>query len=297
VTRIVLIVNPFATNVTERRLADVQAALERAGTVETHLTEGRGHATELAGAAAGADALVVYSGDGVANEALNGLPQGVSFGALPGGGTSVFPRALGLPRDAAAAAAHVAERILDGSTHRITLGRVGGRRFAFSAGIGIDAATVRRVDALGRARDGRRPGDVTFTYELARVLVSSRFRLEPALEIAGLGRAAAVLVSNGDPYTYAGPVAVHVSPDARFDLGLDLVAPVAITARRIPRLLRDVVRGRGFESESDVLSAHDVDRIEVTCDRPLPLQADGEDLGDVTEAVFEAERGAIDCLC
>jgi hypothetical protein len=26
---------------------------------------------------------------------------------------------------------------------------------------------------------------------------------------------------------------------------------------------------------------------------PLPLQADGEDLGDVTHAVFEAERDAV----
>jgi len=45
-----------------------------------------------------------------------------------------------------------------------------------------------------------------------------------------------------------------------------------------------------------VLYGHDLDRIEVTCDRPLPLQADGEDLGDVTEAVFEAERSALTVL-
>ena len=34
----------------------------------------------------------------------------------------------------------------------------------------------------------------------------------------------------------------------------------------------------------------------VRCDRPLPLQVDGEDLGDVTEAVFEAERDAVTVL-
>jgi len=42
-----------------------------------------------------------------------------------------------------------------------------------------------------------------------------------------------------------------------------------------------------------VLSGHDLDHIEVHCDTPRPLQADGEDLGDVHEAVFEAERGAV----
>jgi diacylglycerol kinase family enzyme len=34
----------------------------------------------------------------------------------------------------------------------------------------------------------------------------------------------------------------------------------------------------------------------VTCDRPLPLQADGEDLGDIEHAVFEARRDAVAVL-
>ena len=42
--------------------------------------------------------------------------------------------------------------------------------------------------------------------------------------------------------------------------------------------------------------AHDVDRLKITCDRPLPLEVDGEDLGDVTEAVVEAERDAVTVL-
>src|SRR5580765_5476448 len=41
---------------------------------------------------------------------------------------------------------------------------------------------------------------------------------------------------------------------------------------------------------------HDADLVRVRCDLPLPLEADGEDLGDVTEAVFEAERDAITIL-
>jgi hypothetical protein len=34
----------------------------------------------------------------------------------------------------------------------------------------------------------------------------------------------------------------------------------------------------------------------VACDRPQPLQVDGEDLGDVEHAVFEAEREAVTVL-
>jgi diacylglycerol kinase family enzyme len=209
----------------------------------------------------------------------------------------VFARALGLPRDPVAAAERVADAIAAGRTRRITVGRVEGRRFGFSVGVGFDAAIVRRVEALGRGRNGRRPGDLAFTYEFLRVLAGSRFALEPALEVHGLGRAAAVLVANCDPYTYAGAIPLHVAPEARFELGLDLAAPVRITPRTLARFARRVVLARAQESGAELLYAHNLDRIEITCDRPLPLQADGEDLGDVEHVVLEAERNAVACLC
>ena len=66
--------------------------------------------------------------------------------------------------------------------------------------------------------------------------------------------------------------------------------------RDVPRLAVYLVRGRGQLEAEDVLSGHDLERIVVRCDRPLPLQADGEDLGDVVEAVFEAKRDAVSVL-
>ena len=64
----------------------------------------------------------------------------------------------------------------------------------------------------------------------------------------------------------------------------------------VPRLLRYVLTGSGQARSRELLYGHDLDRIEIACDRPLPLQADGEDLGDVEHAVFEAERGALAVL-
>jgi diacylglycerol kinase family enzyme len=293
---VALIVNPFASQVTEERVRAVEAELERSGSVTTVLTERPGHATELATGAADADALVVFSGDGGFNEALNGLAADAPVGFLPGGRTSVLPRTLGLPRDPVAAASEVADALAQGRERRISLGRVNGRRFSFSAGIGLDAELVRRVDGLGRARDGRRPGDPAFILAATRLVGERLGRFEPALEIEGLGRAAFALVANTDPYTYAGRVPVHVAPEARFELGLDILAPERVHPATIPRLVRYILRGRGQTDADDVLYAHDVDRIEIACDRPLPLQADGEDLGDVTHAVFEAERGALRVL-
>ena len=100
-----LIVNPYSTHVTGRRITEVSRELAEHVELRTEFTQAPGHATQLAAEASAADvdAIVVFSGDGTYNEALNGAHGTTPFGFLPGGGTSVFPRALGLPRDPVAA--------------------------------------------------------------------------------------------------------------------------------------------------------------------------------------------------
>jgi len=292
--KVVLIVNPYASAVSEARVRAVERELGRVAQVRTVLTERPGHGIELASAADG-DALLVLSGDGGFNEVLNGARAGIPLAFLPGGGANVLSRALGLPRDPAAAARQVGEALEAGRTRTISVGRVNGRRFSFSAGLGFDSELVRRVDARGRRDDGKRPGDTAFIAAALGLVAERRMRFEPVLEVGGLGRAAFALVANTDPYTYSGAIPVHVAPDARFELGLDLFAPKQVTAATLPRLLRHLVTGKGVR-DREVVHGHDLDRIEITCDRPLPLQVDGEDLGDVEHAVFEAERGAIAVL-
>ena len=293
---VALVVNPFATRVSEERLADVRAELERVAELDLVLTERPGHATELVTEASrgGADAVVVFSGDGGFNEALNGLDSDVPIGFLPGGGTSVLSRALGLSADPVEAARVLAGALEEGRTRRITVGRVNGRRFAFSAGVGLDAEAVRRVDALGRRADGKRPGDLAFALAIVKALAAQRGHLEPQLDIAGLGRAALAFVANGSPYTYARRVPLPIAPEATFELGLDLVAPIRVRRRT---LLGNALRIlTGHVRHGPYLYGHDLDRVEIVCDRPMPLHVDGEDLGDFERAVFEAERDAVSVL-
>ena len=296
VPRTVLVVNPFASTVSDGLLAAVRAELDAVCELEVIRTDGPGHATEIVKDACGrgADAVVVFSGDGGFNEALNGLEGDVQIGFLPGGGTSVLPRALGLPYDPIAAAKQVAEAIGAGRTRRISLGRVNGRRFAFSAGIGIDAEAVRRVDEMGRADDGKRPGDLAFARAIVGAVAAKRGHVDPELEVAGVGRAAFAFVANGSPYTYAKNIPVQLVPDADFELGLDFVAPTRIRRRSLLWTSYALLSGRPRPGK--FLVGHDLDRIEIRCDRPLPLQVDGEDLGDIEEAVFEAERDAVSVL-
>ena len=183
----VLVVNPHASRVTPDLTLAVEHELAASGAVETLLTERPKHAAELAAEASRKyDRIFVYSGDGTYNEVVNGLERDIPLGFVPGGGTSVLPRALGLPRDPIESARLLAR----GATPtRISLGRVNGRRFTFSAGLGLDAELVRRVDALGR-ESGRRAGDVAFARALLGILAEHRGRFDPAMEVVGVGRVA-----------------------------------------------------------------------------------------------------------
>jgi diacylglycerol kinase family enzyme len=280
-----LIVNPYASRVTPELAHEVARAL---GASETLFTERPGHAVELARNAE-TDAVVVFSGDGGFNEALNGARPETVLGFVPGGGTSVLPRALGLSRDPLTAARAIAA----GRTRRISLGRANGRRFAFAAGVGLDAELIRRMDARGRDENGKRPGDRVFAWIALRALAEHRVRFEPALEVAGHGRAAFALVANADPYSYVGKLPLRLPRGARIDGGLDLLAPRSLRVRSLPGAVRYLLTGK---TGLPLVLLHDSDRIEVRCDVPMPLQLDGEDVGDVTEVVFEAERDAVSVL-
>lgn len=301
--RAALLVNPAASRVTPALVEVVERELAAAGDLETQFTERAGHATALAQAArARFERIYVLAGDGGFNEAVNGMDGDVPIGFIPGGGTSVLPRALGLPRDPVACARALAR---SEATRRISLGNVEfsgnippsdpqnrRRRFTFSAGLGLDAELVRAVDALGRRR-GRRPGDLAFVGRLVRLVGARRGRFPPAMTVGRHGAVAFALVANTDPYSYVGPFPLRVVPDARFDLGLDLVAPRRVRGRDWPRVVFWLL-ARPAQARADwILHLHDVDDIRIECEAPTPLQIDGEDLGDVVQAVFTAERGAL----
>ena len=287
-----LIVNPVATGVTPERVEAVRRVLAEAGPVETLETRARGHAAEVAADACQRyDEIFVYGGDGVFNEAVNGMLPSVPIGFIPGGATSVLPRALGLPRDPLACARRLAR---SRDTRRISLGRVNGRRFTFCAGLGLDAEIVRLVDERGR-KNGKRPSDVAYVADMARIIGRRKGKIAPNISVEGHGRCALLVAANCDPYTFAGPVPVHAAPLAQFELGLDLVGPRQLTPTGFAHLVWSLVVRPGLQTSRDgYLYAHDIDGAKVACDGPTPLQVDGEDLGDVTEVLLESERGALD---
>src|SRR5437879_10879688 len=102
--RMLIIVNPYATTVSDRLKNLVVYALRGSYQVEAVETESRDHATALCREAARQhyDVVVAFGGDGTVNEAANGLAgSDTPLSCLPGGRTNVYCRMLGIPTDVA----------------------------------------------------------------------------------------------------------------------------------------------------------------------------------------------------
>src|ERR687898_1055876 len=147
--RMLVIVNPYATTMSVRLKQLVVYALQGRYDVEAIDTQRKGHATELCREAAGEgyDVVAAFGGDGTVNEVANGLVGSrTALVPLPGGATNVYCRMLGIPTDVVDATEHLL-RLADAWRPRaVDLGRVNDRWFTFSAGAGLDATVVERVD-------------------------------------------------------------------------------------------------------------------------------------------------------
>jgi len=285
--RALLIWNPVSTEVAAESVGSVLVRMAARLEVVAMHTLGPADAGRLGGLAVdqGFDAVFVLGGDGTANEVVNAVGDRLPIGVLPAGGTSVLPRVLGLPRDLDEATERLCEALEEGSTRSIALGTVNGRRFTFAAGIGIDAEIVKRIDERGRggevADEAARPGDLWFVREAISVLLEGEYA-SPLMRVAVPGqeelRAATVFVANCSPWSFAGPVPLDVAPDASFEGGFDLVVVESIEARSAPRRISSLLRKK---DDDGVRRLHDLERATVRCERPLPVQVDGELLGEL----------------
>ena len=115
-------------------------------------TERPGHAAEVASARGREyDAVFTLGGDGTVMEVIGALAHSaVPVGVLPGGTGNLIARVLGIPLDVEKAV----RVLLDGDDARIDLGSIDGHRFAFAAGVGIDATMVERTSRAMKSRLG-----------------------------------------------------------------------------------------------------------------------------------------------
>ncbi len=293
--RMLVIVNPYATTVSDRLKNLVVYALRGRFDVHAVDTEARDHATELCREAAqeGYDVVVAFGGDGTVNEAANGLVgSNTPLFPLPGGRTNVYCRMLGIPTDVVDATEHLLGLAHDWHPRRVDVGRVNDRYFLFSAGVGLDASVVERVDTHPRLK--ARVGEWYYAWTGIQTFNRHYLVRPPRLE-AELGdervKGVTVIVQNAEPYTFFGNRPVHMGEGSTLDSGdlagvvLQRASPIdvlTVSWRALSRRARLVHHRRvhGFAGARTL-------RITSSDDRALPLQVDGDYIGEVNEALFE----------
>lgn len=302
--RLLLVANVNAQDVTPLKVEVIRSALASVCDVELVETKRRGHATHLAHGAAhdGAGLVVALGGDGTVNEVANGLAgTDVPMGILPGGGVNVLARSLGIPPDPIEATAHLLAVRRD-PPRRVALGRADGRHFTFSCGLGLDGAIVRRVERRQRLKKAAGVG--YFVWTALRVFFLGYDRRHPAVVVRwgerlehrrdGLFLA---ISQNAFPYTYLGHRPMRLCPEADLNAGVDLLALDTLRVRTALGVVASAFGSARHVRRRHVLHLHDQARIEVASERPLPLQMDGEYVGDRDHLVIEAVPDALSILC
>jgi diacylglycerol kinase family enzyme len=305
--RMLIIVNPYATTVSDRLKNLVVYALQGRYDVEAVATEAQNHATEIGRAAVdgGYDVVVAFGGDGTLNEVANGLAgTDIPVSVLPGGSTNVVARSLGIPNDVVDATEHLLALADEFRPRRIDLGTANGRRFVFACGAGLDATAAERVDARPRLK--ARIGPYFYTYAAVRGFYSRYLRnaIEMSVQTPdGDSEGVTAICQNSDPFTYFRNTEVRVCEDVALDSGtLSLGVLRRARQRDVPgiaaRVLRpswSVTQHRQIDHFAGITEA----RIESRSKdaeggwRRFPVQVDGDYIGDHGELELRVDPGAL----
>jgi diacylglycerol kinase (ATP) len=272
--RLAVIINPISGTGRRPRVAQKRAALA-AGLLEAHgiegtvrLTEGPGHAADLAreARAGGAAVVVAWGGDGTVNEVGSVLAFGeTALAIVPAGSGNGLARELGIPCNPTAAIGIA----LTGHERTIDAGEFDGRLFFNVAGVGLDARVAHRFAAGGLARRGL----LRYVEATARELFA--FVPEEYIVVADDERmpVRVFLVALANTQQYGS--GARIAPHARIDDGrLDVVcvgyrSPLAALPH-LPRLFTGTLdRVPGI-----LMRAARV--VEVRAQGPVPYHVDGE---------------------
>ncbi len=302
--RMLLIVNPYASTVSPSLRALVLRALESRFEVQAVDTRAPGDATTLSREAAAGDfdLVVTLGGDGTVNEAANGLlGSSTPLSCLPGGSANVFGKLLGIPGDLLDATEHLLALADDWRQRRIDLGVVNGRCFTFNSGLGLDAMVVEQVDSNPHLK--ARLGPYYYSWVAVSTFLRRYLRRPPRLRVQAGGRTldgVIAIVQNGATFTYFQDRPINIAEESELDSGA-LAGGVMRSAGVLSMLS---IAWRAFSPRARVSGNRQVTPLgelqELTVrsadGRPLPLQADGDFLGEVAEARYSILPDALNIV-
>jgi diacylglycerol kinase family enzyme len=303
--RALVVVNPHATTTSERTRDVLLSALRH--DLELHVAETthREHAVELGREARAKrlDLIVAVGGDGTVNELINGvLEQGTgddvpAIGIVPGGSTNVLARNIGIPEDPVEATGLLLDALREGRRQPLGLGRLDDRYFTFAAGAGLDADVVRTVEELRAA--GRTSTHALYVRTAVRRFFAQPDRRHGTITITPAGQhseplppVAVAVVSNCSPWTYLGSRPLRPTPRATFDAGLDLFGLTSMSLVPTLASVAQMATRRGPHGRR-VVSLHDQHEFTLHSDEPMPVQVDGDYIGQRSRVLIRSVPHAV----
>ncbi len=220
-----------------------------------------------------------------------------ALAVVPGGSTNVFARALGMSPNPVEATGQILEALKEGRSRRIGLSLADDRWFTFAAGLGIDAAVVERVEAK-RAK-GKRSTHGLYVRSAVNRFYLATGRRHPGLRLTAPDLEEpqdvfAALVCNTDPWTYFGDRPVRPTPDASFDLGMDVLALPKMSTVSTLRAARRFFAKDPHPHGGKAFIVHNQAELTIEAlDGPLPLQVDGDALGTRERVHFTSVPNAL----
>ncbi len=260
--------NPAAGRGKVGRLSGAILSSARAKGAKAFLTEGPGHATELARAAPPGARVVAVGGDGTVHEVLRGLAGAEKvLGVVPIGSGNDFARMLGLKglpwKEALDLALFAQEEAID-------LCWVNGEPFGASLGIGFDALVAKK--ALTAPSFLR--GMPRYLYALFGVLKELRLP-EGRVVVEGeeVHRGPLLLVAAMNGPAYGGGIPIAPMADPR-DGQLSVILARSFTRPGVVLILPRLLLGRHLSHPQVV--AFRGREVTVELAHPVPAHADGE---------------------
>jgi len=296
VTRATVIVNPASANGRTRRQWPAIAARAKAHGIEPDvvLTEGPGHATELAAAAvaAGAELVLAVGGDGTVSEVANGMvgAPATDLAILQRGSGCDFGRTFGISKDTDRALAIAA----NGRARPVDVGRV-----AFTSADGTEAtryfANIASAGLTGVAADrvnrGGKPLGATVAFAWAAVATffsyrNSRFTVE--IDDDRIEQVCNNVIVGNCRY-FAGGMKILPMADPSDGL-LDVLVWGDVSKLDLARNLHKLYRGTHVSHPKATIRR--ARHVVVTPVEPLPIEVDGEQPG-LTPATFDLVPSAL----
>ena len=251
--------------------------------VEVLMTEGVGHARELAKSAVrrGARLVLAWGGDGTINEVASALAfDGVPLGIVPAGSGNGLARELGVNLRAERAIADALQAV----PRAIDVGEIDGRLFANIAGIGFDAHIASKFATA------KRRGFAGYAGITARALASyvpQRYRITSG----GVQREArAILVTIANSAQFGNNA--RIAPGALVDDGLlDLVVMEERSRLGTVLGLRRLFTGTVARAQGCTIQK--IREVTIEADQPMTYHVDGEPVDGGTTLRARIHPGAL----